>query len=243
MPRMSRVIAALLRHGDYEQPKGVPSAHLPYPLTDEGREQAREAVGLLRTAATECDATFEPVLDCSHMLRAFETASLLCEGLADGADAAFRVEEFDALAERGLGAGANLTLAQIEAILDRDPRYEALPEGWKYESARRLPFQGAESLIEAGQRVARHVEARCVELERTDHTHQADPGGARIKVFVGHGGAFRHAAVHLGVLELSAVRGLSMHHCRPVLLERSDDAWRHVMGNWKVRASREAPVD
>jgi broad specificity phosphatase PhoE len=138
------------------------------------------------------------------------------------------VASFDSLAERGLGCAANLTLTQIESILHDDPRYPPPPRNWKADSHYRLPLQGAESLIEAGQRVADHIERRMAEL--------AD-GDGKVRVFVGHGAAFRHAAYHLGALKLDRVDALSMHHGRPLLLESgADGRWRHVAGDWKLRA-------
>jgi 2,3-bisphosphoglycerate-dependent phosphoglycerate mutase len=93
-----------------------------------------------------------------------------------------------------------------------------------------LPLQGAESLIEAGRRVAAHIERRMADLAH-------DGGSARVAVFVGHGAAFRYAAFHLGALQLDRVAALSMHHGRPVLLESgADGRWRHVAGEWKLRA-------
>ena len=62
-----------------------------------------------------------------------------------------------------------------------------------------------------------------------------------LKVFVGHGAAIRHAAWHLGVLELSDVARLSMFHAVPVCLEYSDAGWRHVAGDWKLRDATAQP--
>ena len=44
---MPRLIAALIRHGDYRQLPDTPSAHQPFPLTDLGEHQAREAAAAL----------------------------------------------------------------------------------------------------------------------------------------------------------------------------------------------------
>ena len=58
----------------------------------------------------------------------------------------------------------------------------------------------------------------------------------RVKLFVGHGAAFRHAAHHLGVLAFEQLRQLSMFHCQPVLIEYTPGGqWRHLGGDWKVR--------
>lgn len=220
---MTRLIAALIRHGDYEQPVGVPSAHLPHPLTAQGEAQAREAVEAVQALAREQGWRIHPVIDSSRMLRAWQTASILCEGL--GAE---EVQEFEALAERCVGAAANLTLNQIDAIVARDPRVPDLPRNWKYQSDFALPFQNAESMDDAGRRVSVHVESRLTALE-------GEVEGDTLKIFVGHGGAFRHAGAALGVLEPSRIPWLSMYHCTPVYLERRDSQYVHIAGRWKQR--------
>lgn len=233
---MTSVVAALIRHGMYHQPPGVPSAHLPHPLTRNGRAQAAGLATVLIEAAAQRGWRLHRTIDSSELLRAWETAGVLSRRLAQGLDREFRVQGFAALAERGLGSAANLTVARIEAIAAADPRLGPLPRNWKAESQFRLPFPGAESLIEAGQRAARHLEARMRALARRARRDV-------VKLFVGHGGAFRHAAVALGVLPLEAASGLSMHHCRPVFLERLGEGhWRQVGGEWKPRRTG-APDD
>jgi 2,3-bisphosphoglycerate-dependent phosphoglycerate mutase len=228
---MPRLVATLVRHGDYQQPPGVPSAHLPQALTDGGRHQAREEAAALRHWAAEQGLAIHEQIACSHMRRAYETATLFAEVLSGPDGQEFSIVEDDALAERCVGAMANLTVDQIAAIVVDDPRYPPLPEGWKADSHFRLPFQGAESMLDAGHRVATFVEQRLSALESTvsrDTLH----------LFIGHGGAFRHAAGVLGLLDLDEIRKLSMHHCRPVHLERRGPAnWSHVGGEWKRRRS------
>ena len=93
----------------------------------------------------------------------------------------------------------------------------------------RLPLQGAESLLEAGERVAAYLEQCMAALPRDNNDS--------VKVFVGHGAAFRHAAYHLGLLGLEQVGQLSMHHCRPITIEYLDGGqWRHIGGEWKLRS-------
>ena len=222
---MSRHIAAIVRHGEYNQLPDVPSAHQPFSLTDEGREQAESGARELLETLKENGWSIDPTIDCSQMLRAWQTAQVVSEVCG-----ATTLESFDALAERGLGCAANLTIAQIEDILGDDPRHAAPPPNWKSDSHYRLPLQGAESLLEAGHRVAGHMMGRMSEL--TD----SGGGGKPVKIFVGHGAALRHAAFHLGVLKFEQIAGLSMHHGRPVFLETATDGpWRHVAGKWKVR--------
>ena len=218
------MIAALLRHGAYEQPPDVPSAHLPHPLTLEGREEARRAAAQLRTAAEREGWTFDPVIDTSPLLRAFETATILAQTLEALTGMRFRIQEVPALLERSLGAAANLTAAAIEQAVERDPRYASLPPGWKRDPAHRLPFPGAETLLEAGARTLEHLRQR-----------PAAPDS--LTIFVGHGGAFRHAALLAGILDRAAVHRLSMHHAVPIFWRRDATGEFHPHGGfWKERS-------
>ncbi len=231
-----RLIAALIRHGDYHQLPDTPSAHQPFPLNEAGEAQANDAVEKLRAAMDSHNWWLYPLIDSSRLLRGWQTAGLIAEGLAS-AHTTPGVESFDALAERGLGSGGNLTVAQIEQVLAADPRFEQPPTDWKSNSRYRLPLQGAESLLEAGERVAGHLQQRMEELREyaTDDT---------LKLFVGHGAAFRHAAYHLGVLKFDDIARFSMYHCDPIYLELMHDGeWRHVAGDWKVRPTAEVPMD
>jgi broad specificity phosphatase PhoE len=226
---MARLIVALVRHGEYQQRPDTPSAHQPWPLNSEGETQAAQGAQRLLDTIVRNNWTLVPCIDSSRMLRAWQTAALFAERLATLAASAPRIDSYDALAERCVGCLANLTTAQIEAVLQQDPRVSSAPPDWKADSHYRLPLQGAESLLEAGERVARHLSQSMAALPPADHD--------RIKIFVGHGAAFRHAAFHLGVLEFRQLRQLSMHHCRPVLIEYlSTGQWRHIEGEWKLRS-------
>jgi len=145
-----RDVAALSRHAIYEQPNGVPSAHLLYPLTPEGEEQARHLAMSVYELAEHHRLVVHPVIDASPLLRAYQTACIAAELLSAKTQKPFRVEQHAALCERSLGAAGNLTLEQIETILRRDPRYGRPPLGWKYLPTFQLPFPGAESLVAAG---------------------------------------------------------------------------------------------
>ncbi len=231
------MIAALIRHGDYRQLPGVPSAHQPFPLNQAGEAQAREAVATLRRDLTAHGWALYPVIDSSRLLRSWQTATIIAHGLERLVSPPPEVESFDSLAERGLGSAANLPLDQIEEILERDPRFRPPPPDWKSSSRYRLPLQGAESLLDAGGRVAGHLRARMRVLQRrvTRDT---------VRLFVGHGAAFRHAAYLLRVLEFDQIARLSMFHARPVYLEcQPDGEWRHVGGEWKVRTTAKDRLD
>jgi len=82
--------------------------------------------------------------------------------------------------------------------------------------------------MQAGERVAAHVSQSMSALPPAESD--------RVKIFVGHGAAFRHAACHLGVLESAQLRQLSMYHCRPVFIEcLQGGLWLHLEGDWKIR--------
>jgi 2,3-bisphosphoglycerate-dependent phosphoglycerate mutase len=209
---------------------GAPSALQPYPLNEYGEAHARDAAATIDGFMAVNGWQLYPEIDCSNMLRAWQTASIIADCLTGKATTELRLESFDELAERSVGCAANLTTNRIRQIIHDDPRYPELPQDWKSNSEYRLPLQGAESLLEAGERVARHLVQRMSRIPVE--------GADTFKLFVGHGAAFRHAAFHLGVLEYDRIARLSMYHGRPVFLEFLDDgSWRHIEGEWKVRAA------
>lgn len=216
---MKTPVIAILRHADYQQPAGVPSAWLPYPLNEKGVAEALSAVQMIQAFQHAESLALAMSIDSSRMLRAWQTAGILAEGLGIG-----EVRQFDALAERSVGAAANLTTAQIESLLAVDPRFESPPQGWKSSTDYCLPFQGAESLEVAGRRVAEHIESAATVLQP-----------ATLKVIVGHGASLRHAAMHLGILTRDNVGSVSMYHARPVFLVRENGQWLKVAGDWKPR--------
>ncbi len=227
---MGRLIAALVRHGDYHQSPDTPSAHQPWPLTGEGEARAQAGAQALHEMIVRNGWCLVPAIDSSRMLRAWQTAVIFADELAQLTPSRPPVDSYDELAERGVGCLANLATTQIEAILQQDPRFSAPPAGWKADSHYRLPLQGAESLLEAGARVAAHLSGSMAAI-----TQDADHD--RLKIFIGHGAAFRHAACHLGVLSIEQLGQLSMYHCRPVMLEYLPGGqWRHIDGEWKVRS-------
>lgn len=228
---MAQLFATLVRHADFEQPIGVPSAHLPHPLTATGRGQACQLAKSLIELEREGGLRVHAQIHCSSLLRAWETGCLAVEALEAHRSRKFELIETVDLAERSLGSMANLTVEEIEDIVARDPRYEALPPGWKATAETRLPFPGCESLAEAGERVARYIRAtlKAVEREVLDDT---------AIVFIGHGAALRHAAAKLGVFDFEGARAVSMHYARPVTLEARDAApWKRVYGEWKPRGA------
>jgi 2,3-bisphosphoglycerate-dependent phosphoglycerate mutase len=225
---MVKRVLAWIRHGEYAQPPGVPSAHLPHGLTPSGQEQARAAARAVWQYAEQHGLAIDRVIDSSRLRRAWETARLIARelqrlgtpplvrqgsGILASNGQEFSVQEFDELAERSLGAAANLTIGQIEAVLAADPRFEVPAPGWKRDPSYVLPLTGAESLQQAGRRVARHVITRM----------RAQSGPPSLKLFVGHGGAFRHAACELGLLSPEDVQQLTMQHGTPIYMEHVVD--------------------
>lgn len=75
-----KLVAALIRHGAYEQPADVPSAHLSHPLTAEGEAQAAAHAPVLAFAEAQ-GLEVASVIDSSNLLRGWQTASLLAAAL------------------------------------------------------------------------------------------------------------------------------------------------------------------
>lgn len=224
---MADNVFALIRHGDYHQPKGVPSALLPYALNEAGIQQSRSAVDGLSAYAKQAGLVVDPQIHCSKQQRAWQTASII----ADGLEGSYQVTEFPELSERSVGAAANLTVAEIEQLLIDDPRYESAPDGWKSDSKYRLPLQGAESLVEAGERVAGHIQSIARDLR--------DRGDVPcLKIIVGHGASIRHACASLNILDLNMVKSISMFHASPVYISEESGSWQVVGGEWKQRTNQ-----
>ena len=226
---MARVIAALIRHGEYQQQAHAPSAHQPYALTAAGKIEVLDQAERFADFIERKTWQVADRIDSSNMLRAWQTAMIFVESLYQHKMPSTLIDSYDALAERSVGAVANLTVAQIEKLIVEDPRYQEAPPDWKSNSDYCLPFQDAESLMQAGTRVAGHLQQQ---MDRLLATADVDT----VKLFVGHGAAFRHAAYHLGILSFEQLAQLSMHYAQPVLIEYiGDDSWRHIGGNWKTR--------
>ncbi|MEZ4289208.1 MAG: histidine phosphatase family protein [Myxococcota bacterium] len=235
-PRVGRRIAALVRHGHFDRPSDMPSAHLPTPLSARGRDQARAAARTILEQVESLGAELDERLESSQLLRAHETATVLASALRELTGRTFEVEDRMELLERGLGSCANLTFGEIAATLARDPRLGPLPPEWRRIPDFRLPVPGAESLLEAGAHAAARLRASLDEVA-------GDAGSDRVRLFVAHGGCLRHAAVHLGALEVGTVSRFTMDYAQAIYLERrSDTEWVKVAGDWVSRAARSAPV-
>lgn len=220
-------MAAFVRHGHFDRPDEVASAHSLFPLSAKGEEQARRAAGPILGFCEEFDLELDSRIESSQLLRAWQTAKWIAESLEARLDRHFDVLQRDELIERGLGSCANLTFTRIREMLEADPRIGPLPVNWRRTPEFRLPVQGAESLMQAGARTAARVAASI------DSIPDDDPRDV-MRLFVAHSGCLRHAAVQLGAIDVRAVPGLSMDFTQTVLIEKLRNGdWVHVAGQFK----------
>ncbi|MDR9498456.1 MAG: histidine phosphatase family protein [Hydrogenovibrio sp.] len=246
---MNSLVMAFLRHSDYHQRPDTPSALQPWGLTDKGREQARAGAHNLMDWAKAQGFILDPAIVCSTSLRAWQTAQIIATELNQNkapfpvtgraTDQVFHPVSLLPLHERSVGAAANLTLDEIEQALAADPRHAVPAPGWKSDSHYCLPFEGAESLIQAGHRVKTALETLCQPLAENIQANT-------LKVVIGHGASFRHAAYLMGVLRFDAIHQLSLYHARPLLFRYTpgqNPAWVQLSGQWKQRtASDHSPT-
>lgn len=219
---MRGIAIALIRHGNYYQRPNTPSAHQPWPLNHEGRVQAQDCAIQLKELALELDLPIHSHWFSSPLARAQETANIINETLGANAE----ITLCDHLMERGLGAANNLTISDIESCLQDLQLLKNTPADWKSNSYFRLPLPGAESLMEAGERVATQLK----EIASSPDAQET------LVPVVGHGAAFRHAAHQLGVMAFEDIKRYSMHFAQPVVLfHNSHGEWTHCAGEWKVR--------
>lgn len=233
MPARGRRLAALVRHGHFPRPDGVASAHLPLPLSPDGRGHARDAGLEIARIAEEQGFQLDETIEASQLLRAHETATVIAETLTREIGRNFEVVDRDDMLERGLGSCANLRFDEIEALLAADDRLDPLPEGWRRIPEFRLPVPGAESQMEAGRRTA----------ARIDGSLAAMPAGPedRMRIFVAHGGCLRHASVVKGALAIERVTEVTMDYGQVVAVERRPDgSWQRAVGEWKERIPKTA---
>ncbi len=225
-----------LRHGHYHQPEGVPSALLPHPLTEKGRNQALEGAKKVVELFQDTQHKLPSVIECSSALRAYETATIIQQELSKAFGQMIPIGETSQLTERNLGAAANLTVEEIESVLEKDPRYGVPEKGWKSSKDYCLPFVGAESLRMAGSRVAQVIQ------NPNDYLKFPKSGESNaIRIIVGHGASFRHACEELCILQPHEVKARSMFHAEPMYFTGSCTNWKHVSGEWKIREKSEQP--
>lgn len=222
-----RRVAGFVRHGHFDRPDETASAHSLFPLSASGRDQARQAVDPILDFCEEMGLELDARIEASQLLRAWETASLIAEALGERTGRRFYVMQRDELIERGLGSAANMRFERIVELLSADPRLGPLPEGWRRMPEFRLPVQGAESLMQAGARVATRVATSLDSIPAEDSRDV-------LRLFVAHSGCLRHAAVQLGALDVRTVPGISMDFAQTVLIEKMPNGdWVHVAGEFR----------
>lgn len=258
---------AFLRHGAYQQRPNTPSALQPWALTDAGCAQARTGAHTLKQWALEQGFLLDPAISCSGALRAWQTADVLATTLNQcqapfhcpdpSQPAVFHPVIEPHLHERSVGAAANLTLDEIETALADDPRYASPPQDWKSDSHYCLPFEGAESLIDAGARVKTQLERLCQQSHTRYQPNTASSTAfgptqnttttpvSTLKVVIGHGASFRHAAYLMGLLPMDQIQRLSLFHGEPLLFRyqpaisatapQITPTWTQLSGQWKSR--------
>ena len=220
---MSGAVLALIRHAEYHQAMDTPSAQQPWPLTTAGEMQAKTLAQDLQGLMDAYHWEPSDQIITSTLLRAHQTGQIVSQHWPIPAD----LQAFDDLSERNLGSANNLSITQIESVLAADPRLSAWPSDWKSNSTYRLPLPGAESLMDAGRRVA----------GRLQHLNRMFAANTLVPI-IGHGAAFRHAAYQLGILEFAEIQQLSMFHAKPVCVQCAPSGvWTVVAGAWKVRGS------
>lgn len=214
-----------LRHSEYEQPEGVPSALLPHSITAGGEEQARiGAEKLIRFFKNDL-SLLPSEIECSVLLRAFQTAQVIASELKREFNVDLKIKQAEDLVERKLGSMANLSVEEIEDVIDGDPRYTNPPENWKAKRHYKLPYLGCENLAEAGKRVSNYIK----------HYKSQENSEKCFRIIIGHGASFRHAAFELGVLSETQIGELSMFYAEPLFFKYKGNGWDLVEGKWKVR--------
>ena len=221
-----------LRHSIYQQPKGVPSALLPHPITDEGVEQAQKAAETLIQFFEHKPEKIPDCIESSCLLRAYQTAEIIAETLGQKFSKTISIVETDQLVERSMGAMANLDVETIEKILSKDKRYESPPEGWKSSADYKLPYIGAESLSEAGIRVSNYI--------KNPPSAHCNWTPEKYRLLVGHGASFRHACAQMGILKKEDIPKLSMYYAAPLFFEENNGVWNKIEGEWKIRNRKDA---
>jgi 2,3-bisphosphoglycerate-dependent phosphoglycerate mutase len=226
-----RRVAAFVRHGHFDRPEGTASAHSLYPLSAEGRGQATRAAVPILEMCRDLDLEIDSRIEASQLLRAWQTAKIVGEALGERTGERFYVIQRDELIERGLGSATNMTFERIHEMLAADPRVGPLPDGWRRMPEFRLPVQGAESLMQAGARVASRVASSINSIPDDDERDV-------VRLFVAHSGCLRHAAVALGAVDVRVVPGLSMDFAQTVMIEKLPNGdWVHVGGQFRKHLS------
>lgn len=234
---MKRCYLAFLRHAHYYQAEQVPSAHQPHGLTQQGIEECQQAAETLQKLIEHQNWELYPNIYSANLLRAWQTANEIEHHLPWPC----QISSTAQLNERSVGSLANLTLSEIEGVIEQDPRFSPLPPHWKSNSDFCLPVDGAESLMQSGTRVSQFIQQTLNQV--LAQSSQSDR--PQLIIMIGHGASFRHAAYKLGILEKAEIGRYSMHYAQPMVFECRQE--QHAMaidliaGKWKVRQEVERP--
>lgn len=230
---MSKLFLTFVRHGEYQQKAKTPSASQPFELTEHGKIQSRQSAQQIYAFVEQHQLKVKSAIFSSNLLRAWQTAKIIRDELKDNHHAC-HIESTAQLNERSVGAVANLSIEEIEAVLETDPRFERPSFDWKSDTYYCLPFDGAESLMQSGERVANFIRKTFVEVKQMSSKDT-------LVIMVGHGASFRHAAHLLGVLEFDEIAKYSMYHSDPIFFEMTPclnlhtQCFKKVAGDWKIR--------
>jgi len=259
---------ALVRHGQYHQRAGAPSAFQPYPLNEEGQQQAYDCAAKLLEFVKEYRVPIATEIHSSVMLRAWQTADTIRSELS-------RSELSRSLLNKSQGNpsqasdtraastpafacthGSDFSIVETPLLGERCVGSVAnltvaevdqiLRDDPRYPSPpenwkSNSHYQLPFPGAESLAQAGKRVSEYLVKLFESQ---QASCTEGCLQLVVGHGAAFRHAAYELGVLEAEQIAKLSMFHATPVFLQLEDGGnWKHVSGAWKVRKTATEDLD
>ncbi|WP_111979216.1 histidine phosphatase family protein [Algibacillus agarilyticus] len=191
---MAAIYALFICHTESDLLPNAPEGQQPFSLTHNGVRSAKQLVKKVDSLSEQLNCRIAHYIDSSQTLAAWQTADAIAEILSLNHGHEYKTDAFDALSNASLGALANLSFDDIEDVVRHDPRFPALPDDWRINGCYRLPVQGAESPMDAGKRLIKHVHQRLTALAETAEQ-------ATIKIFVSHDKVLRHAMCELGLLK------------------------------------------
>lgn len=196
---------------------------LPHSITQEGENQALKGAKRLMEFFKLKNIIPSRIIS-SSLLRAYQTSLIIKQEIDNQLGTDLEIIETDELTERRMGSVTNLTVDQIETVIEKDPRYKQASTDWKSSRDYKLPFIGTESLKEVGLRVFNLINT------------EASKGPT---IFIGHGASFRNASIEFGILQKEDLPKLSIHYAEPLIFEKEQDKWDLVFGDWKIREKKD----
>lgn len=212
----------VLTHGTHQN-WGPSHGYLSERLNPLGEQQAKTCAEDLIRYCRQHELLINEEIHTAPSLKAYQTAHILAHEISQGQEH-LEVLECEQLSERKLGEATNLSLDEIEQILKLDPRTQSPSRGWEHNSWYKLPFSGAESLMEAGLRVAAHLQ-KC--------TEELHFGPKRCQVVIADSNAICHAASCLGLIQSKDIPQRKLAPCAPLFLHRRHRGhWELISGQW-----------